>query len=57
MPAFGVLEAAQNGTVEIGETALYYFWGKDPTFAMGTAIPFGLNPRQQNAWFYQGGGN
>ena len=57
VPAFGVLEAAQNGTVEIGETALYYFCGKDPTFAMGTAIPFGLNPRQQNAWFYNGGGN
>ena len=30
--------------------------GKDPTFAFGTAVPFGLNARQQNAWLYQGGG-
>ena len=57
VPGPGVLEATQNGTVEVGETALYYFWGKDPTFALGTAIPFGLNPRQQNAWFYNGDGN
>ena len=35
----------------------YYYVGKDPTFAIGTALPFGLNARQQNAWLYQGGGN
>ena len=34
----------------------YYYVGKDPTFAFGTAIPFGLNPRQLNAWMYFGGG-
>ena len=34
----------------------YYYFGKDPTFAFGTAVPFGLNARQQNAWLYQGGG-
>ena len=38
-------------------TASYYYVGKDPTFAFGTAVPFGLNSRQQNAWFYHGGGN
>jgi TRAP-type mannitol/chloroaromatic compound transport system substrate-binding protein len=36
---------------------MYYYWGKDPTFAFGTAVPFGLNYRQMNAWFYHGGGN
>ena len=39
-----------NGTVEMCHTASYYYVGKDPTFAFGTAVPFGLNARQQNAW-------
>ena len=56
VPGPGALDAAQNGTVEIGHTALYYFWGKDPTFAFGSAVPFGLNSRQQSAWFYEGEG-
>ena len=30
--------------------------GKNPTFALGTAVPFGLNARMQNAWWYFGGG-
>jgi len=46
-----------DGTVEMAQTASYYYWGKDPTFTLGTAIPFGLNYRQQNAWFYYGNGN
>lgn len=49
--------AAAEGTVEMAHTASYYYWGQDPTYALGTAIPFGLNARQTNAWFYQGGGN
>ncbi|MGE0117233.1 MAG: TRAP transporter substrate-binding protein [Dongiaceae bacterium] len=53
------LEAANvvaNGSVEMCHTASYYYWGKDPTFAFGTAVPFGLNCRMQNAWMYYGGG-
>jgi TRAP-type mannitol/chloroaromatic compound transport system substrate-binding protein len=45
-----------DGTLEMCQTASYYYWGKDPTFAFGTAVPFGLNSRQQNAWMYHGGG-
>ena len=37
-------------------TASYYYVGKDPTYAFGTAVPFGLNSRMQNAWQYFGGG-
>jgi len=51
-----VLDAVQNGTVECGHTAPYYYFGKDPTFAFATAIPFGLNARQQYAWMIHGGG-
>jgi TRAP-type mannitol/chloroaromatic compound transport system substrate-binding protein len=56
VPGLQVADAITNGTVEIGHTASYYYVGKDPTFAFGTAVPFGLNARQQNAWWLQGGG-
>lgn len=57
IPGPQALDAAAEGTVEMCHTASYYFWGKDPTFQLGTATPFVLNARMQNAWFYQGGGN
>ncbi|QKO21124.1 TRAP transporter substrate-binding protein [Rhodoferax sp. BAB1] len=56
VPPFGVVDAVQNGTVECCHTAPYYFFGKDETFALGCAIPFGLNSRQMTAWIYQGNG-
>jgi len=56
VPAFGVVDAVQNATIQCCHTAPYYFFGKDPTFAFGCAIPFGMNARQQNAWMYHGGG-
>ena len=56
VPALQALDAVSNNTVEICHTAAYYYVGKDPTFALGTHIPFGLNTRQQNAWMYHGEG-
>ena len=56
VPGLQVADAVQNGTVECGHTAPYYYIGKDPTFAFGTAIPFGLNQRQFDAWWYFGQG-
>ena len=56
VPAFGVVDAVQNATIQCAHTAPYYFFGKDPTFAFGCAIPFGMNDRQQNAWMMHGGG-
>ena len=56
VPAFGVVDAVQNNTVQCAHTAPYYFWGKDPAFALDTAIPFSLNARQTNAWQIFGGG-
>ena len=52
-----IADAVGNSTVEMSHTCSYYYFGKDPTFAIGTALPFGLNSRQMNAWLYQGGGN
>jgi TRAP-type mannitol/chloroaromatic compound transport system substrate-binding protein len=56
MPAFGVVDGVQQGSVEMSHTAPYYFFGKDETFALGCAIPFGLNSRQMTAWMYEGNG-
>src|SRR5690554_7516991 len=56
VPALQVLDAVQAGTVECGHTALYYYFGKDPAFAFGTAVCFGGNARQQTAWWNFGGG-
>ncbi len=56
MPAFGVVDGVQKGTVEAAHTAPYYFFEKDETFAIGGAIPFGLNSRQMSAWTFEGNG-
>src|SRR6202171_3703186 len=56
VPGLQNVDAVQNGTVEICHTAAYYFIGKDPTFALFCAVPFGLNSRQQSAWYYDGDG-
>jgi TRAP-type mannitol/chloroaromatic compound transport system substrate-binding protein len=56
VPGLQVLDAVQNGTVQAGHTAPYYYWGKDPAFALDTAVPFSLNARQTNAWQIFGGG-
>ncbi|WP_028033903.1 TRAP transporter substrate-binding protein [Chelativorans sp. J32] len=57
VPGPQAIDAVQANSVEIAHTCGYYFTGKDPTFAIGSTIPFGLNARQQNAWLYHGGGN
>ena len=56
LPAFGTVDAVKDGTVEMANTAPYYYFGKDPTFALACAIPFGLNARQMTAWMYAGNG-
>jgi len=56
MPAFGVVDALQNNTIEMAQTAPYYFTGKSPIFAFGCAVPFGLTARQMDAWMEHGNG-
>ncbi|GAB4264914.1 MAG: TRAP transporter substrate-binding protein [Candidatus Promineifilaceae bacterium] len=51
-----VLNVVEQGSVPGGHTASYYYVGKSPATAFGTALPFGLTARQQNAWLYEGGG-
>ena len=56
VPGLQALDATSNGTAEMCHTATYYYVGKDPTFAIYAAVPFGLNARMQNSWWFQGGG-
>ena len=56
VPGLAIVDAVQNGTVEIGHTASYYYFGKDPTFAFGTSVAFGPNQRLNQGWFMAGGG-
>src|SRR5215213_6382373 len=56
VPGLQVLDAVQVGTIEGGHTPVYYYTGKDPSFAFFTALPFGLNARQNLAWLSHGGG-
>src|SRR5436309_11911952 len=55
VPGLQAMDAVGAGTVECCHTAAYYYVGKDPTFPLFCAVPFGLNARQQNAWFYDAG--
>ena len=56
VPGLQAADAAAAGTVEAAHTVAYYSWGKDPTYALGAAVPFALNARGMNAWAWQGGG-
>ncbi len=56
VPALEVLQSVQANSVSAGHTASYYYRGLAEVVAFGTALPFGLTARQQNAWLYEGGG-
>src|SRR6266853_390140 len=56
VPGLQVADAVQNGTVEAGQTAAYYYFGKHPNFVFETGLPFTMNQRQYLAWEYFGGG-
>lgn len=56
VPGLQAADAASAGTVEAAHTVSYYYWGKDPVWALGAAVPFALNARGMNAWQYHGGG-
>jgi TRAP-type mannitol/chloroaromatic compound transport system substrate-binding protein len=56
VPGLQAADAAAAGTVEAAHTVSYYYWGKDPVWALGAAVPFALNARGMNAWQYHGGG-
>ena len=56
VPGPAVFDAVKDGTVEMGHTVSYYFFGKDPSYALETAVPFGMTNRQMDAWMRHGNG-
>jgi TRAP-type mannitol/chloroaromatic compound transport system substrate-binding protein len=55
-PPFEVVDPVSQGSIEMCHTVGYYFAGKDVAWPALAAIPFSLNARGMNAWYYYGGG-
>ncbi|WP_416138610.1 TRAP transporter substrate-binding protein [Halomonas sp. HK25] len=56
VPAMEVFDAVAAGTAEMGHSASYYWRGKVAAAQFFTAVPFGMNTTETNAWIYHGGG-
>ena len=56
VPAFGIVDALADDSIEMGETAAYYYTGKNPVFAFSCAVPFGMTAQQNQAWKEHGNG-
>ena len=56
VPALEVFDAVSRGTAQMGHDAAYYHRGKVPAAQYFTAVPFGQNANEMNAWLYYGGG-
>ncbi len=56
VPALETFDAVRSGAAELGSGASYYWAGKAPAATFFTAVPFGMNAQQVNAWMLAGGG-
>jgi len=54
--AFGIFDFVKSGQYDIGQSAAYYYGGKDPDTLFFTSMPFSMTSQEQTAWFYEGGG-
>ena len=54
--AFGIFDFVKSGQYDIGQSASYYYGGKDPDTLFFSSMPFSMTKEEQTAWFYQGGG-
>jgi len=54
--AFGIFDFVKSGQYDIGQTASYYYGGKDPDTLFFASMPFSMTAPEQYAWFYHGGG-
>lgn len=56
IPPLEGFEAVSQGTAEMCHSAAYYWAGKAPATQFFSAVPFGMNAQQMNAWITSGGG-
>ena len=54
--AFGIFDFVKSGQYDIGQSASYYYGGKDPDTLFFSSMPFSMTSKEQIAWFYEGGG-
>lgn len=54
--AFGIFDFVKSGQYDIGQSASYYYAGKDPDTLFFSSMPFSMTNSEQTAWFYEGGG-
>src|SRR5206468_3866765 len=55
VPGLQALDAVSTATVEMAQTPLYFYIGKEPALAYATGAPFGMNHRHQHSWWTFGG--
>ena len=55
-PAFAITDAVRDGKVPAGYTWLGYDQGKIPSSPLISAVPFGMEPWEYSAWWYEAGG-
>ena len=56
VPAFSITDAVRDGKVQAGYTWLGYDQGKNAASALLAAVPFGMEPAEYTAWWYEAGG-
>lgn len=56
VPAFSITEAVRDAKIEAGYTWLGYDQGRIPSSPLISAVPFGMEPWEFMAWWYEGGG-
>jgi len=56
VPAFSVTDAVRDRKVEAGYTWVGYDQGKIPASPLLGAVPFGMEPWEYSAWWYEAGG-
>lgn len=56
VPAFSITDAVRDGKVKAGYTWLGYDQGKIPASTLIGAVPFGMEPWEFAAWWYEAGG-
>jgi TRAP-type mannitol/chloroaromatic compound transport system substrate-binding protein len=56
VPAFAITDAVRDGKVSAGYTWLGYDQGKTPASALLAAVPFGMEPWEYTAWWFEAGG-
>jgi TRAP-type mannitol/chloroaromatic compound transport system substrate-binding protein len=56
VPALNITEAVKDKKTEAGYTWLGYDQGKIPSAPLFSAVPFGMEPWEFTAWWYEAGG-